>query len=79
MQNIYLPRELACRLIELEVGMQEESGLSKESILELLDCYTVCFYLNQTAIEFYNEKGDDKRNLYYQRKMQDFLQRPAIT
>lgn len=46
MQNIYLPRELACRLIELEVGMQEESGLSKESILELLDCYTVCFYLN---------------------------------
>jgi hypothetical protein len=22
MQNLYLPRELACRLIELEVGMQ---------------------------------------------------------
>lgn len=30
-------------------------------------------------MEFYNEKGDDRRNLYYQRKMQDFLQRPAIT
>ena len=35
--------------------------------------------LTQNAVEFYNEKGDEKRNRYYQRKMQDFLQQPAIT
>jgi hypothetical protein len=33
----------------------------------------------QTAVEFYNEKGDDRRGLHYQRKMQDFLQQPSIT
>ena len=41
MQNIYLPSELACKLIELEVGTQEEQGLNRDSILQLLDCYTV--------------------------------------
>lgn len=35
-QNIYLPRQLACRIIELEVGMLEEQGLNRESILELI-------------------------------------------
>ena len=35
--------------------------------------------LTQNAVEFYNEKGDEKRNRYYQRKMQDFLQQAAIT
>ena len=29
------------------------------------------------SVEFYNERNDDKRHKYYQRKMQDFLQRPA--
>lgn len=33
----------------------------------------------QNAVEYYNEKGDDRRNKYYQRKMQDFLQQPSIT
>jgi hypothetical protein len=36
MQGLYLPQDLACRLIELEVGMQEETGLNKESIMELI-------------------------------------------
>jgi hypothetical protein len=33
----------------------------------------------KNAVEYYNEKEDDKRNIYYQRKMQDFLQQPSIT
>lgn len=41
MQGIYLPRQLACKIIELEVAMQEAEGLSRESILDLIDCYTV--------------------------------------
>jgi hypothetical protein len=41
MQGIYLPRQLACKIIELEVAMQESEGLSRESILDLIECYTV--------------------------------------
>lgn len=33
--------------------------------------------MTQRSVEFYNERNDDKRHKYYQRKMQDFLQRPA--
>jgi len=36
MEGPYLPRELACRLIELEVGMHEGTALNRTDILELL-------------------------------------------
>ena len=41
MEGTYLPSELACRLIELEVSMLDQQGLNRATILELLDCYTV--------------------------------------
>ena len=41
MNNNYLRSELGCKLIELEVSTHEPTGLNRENILELLDCYTV--------------------------------------
>jgi hypothetical protein len=57
MQGIYLPRQLACKIIELEVAMQEAEGLSRESILDLIDCYTVTRNLLRMQSSFTTKKA----------------------
>ena len=57
MQGIYLPRQLACKIIELEVAMQEAEGLSRESILDLIDCYTVNPYPRRMQSNFTTKKA----------------------
>ena len=46
-------------------------------IIELLQEYTVTCYIIEKAVEFYEEKEDDRYKLY-QRKIQNLLQKPTV-
>ena len=75
-KELLLPNQIGCRIIELEMEM-DEGNISKEMVIELLHQYTVSYIQTQKAVKFYEEKEDDRYKLY-QRKIQNLLQKPTV-
>ncbi len=55
--QLLLPNSIGCRIIELEMEM-DDGMLNKKMIIELLQQYTVQILTIQKAVQFYEEKGD---------------------
>ena len=75
--KLLLPNQISCRIIGLEIEIEDGGGLNKETIIQLLHEYTVnCFLTSRKLLNFL--KSGEMNGIHCIKKMQKFLQKPAI-